>query len=289
METRRFTGVLIAALLVGGCLGGGAAGVKNVLSGNESTTELIKQAPNTLTASASMADITSTTTLSTTSPATALIISTSSAAASANPSSSISGSQGVASVSGSVQSVKGSVIAIKVSDGTLSTISTTGTTLIQKSFQASLADLKTGVSVTVGGSQQGDGSLLAESITINVSAGAAPTQAPISIANGPPTGQTGVTPTQTPPLPGSTSPRLPGTGSPSGGQGMAGTIQTIDGGTITLRLSNGITARVIVSASTAIKRVSPGALTDIAAGSNINITGMPQSDGSIRATIITIE
>jgi hypothetical protein len=192
-------------------------------------------------------------------------------------------------VSGSVQSVKESVISLKQSDGTLLTISTIGTTLIQKSFQASLADLKTGVSVTVSGNQQGDGSLLAESITINVSAGTAPTQAPISIANGPPTGQTGVTPTQTPSSPGSTSPRLPGTGSPSGGQGTAGTIQTTDGSTITVRLSNGSTARVTVSASTTIKRVSTGALTDIAAGSNINATGVRQSDGSIRATIITIE
>jgi len=81
----------------------------------------------------------------------------------------------------------------------------------------------------------------------------------------------------------------PGTGQLSGGRGVltAGTISSIDGDTITLKLADGSTVKVSTSGSTSVTKTSTAKVSDLAAGDTITVIGKADSSGNVTATRIS--
>jgi len=81
----------------------------------------------------------------------------------------------------------------------------------------------------------------------------------------------------------------PGTGQLSGGRGglTAGTISSIDGDTITLKLADGSTVKVSTSGSTSVTKTSTAKVGDLAAGDTITVIGKADSSGNVTATRIS--
>jgi predicted acylesterase/phospholipase RssA len=66
---------------------------------------------------------------------------------------------------GTVEKIEGNVITLRTTTGTV-TVNIANSTLIQKTQQGSLADISTGESITVSGSENADGSIEARRIII---------------------------------------------------------------------------------------------------------------------------
>jgi len=89
--------------------------------------------------------------------------------------------------------------------------------------------------------------------------------------------------------------RQGGTGSDSttGGAGgarggfTAGTITSIDGGTITLKLADGSTVKVSTSGSTTVTKTSKAKVSDLSTGDTITVVGQADSSGNVTATRIS--
>jgi hypothetical protein len=71
-------------------------------------------------------------------------------------------------------------------------------------------------------------------------------------------------------------------------RGTVGTVVSIDGNKITLKTVQGTEQIVMVNSDTTVIKTVAGAITDIAAGSTIQVTGETQTDGAIGATSISI-
>jgi len=72
-------------------------------------------------------------------------------------------------------------------------------------------------------------------------------------------------------------------------QGLAsGEVLSFDGQSLSLKLSGGGSKVVFTSASTTVTRMSEAQLTDITAGANVTVNGVPNTDGSITAQFIQI-
>jgi Domain of unknown function (DUF5666) len=81
----------------------------------------------------------------------------------------------------------------------------------------------------------------------------------------------------------------PGTGQLSGNRGglTAGTITSIDGSTITVKLADGSTVKVTTSDSTAVTKTSKAKVSDLATGDTITVIGQADSSGNVTATRIS--
>jgi hypothetical protein len=66
-----------------------------------------------------------------------------------------------------------------------------------------------------------------------------------------------------------------------------GTIQSIDGTTITLKLPDGSTVKVSTSATTTVTKTSKATVGDLKSGERIVVRGAKGSDGSVAATSVT--
>ncbi len=79
-----------------------------------------------------------------------------------------------------------------------------------------------------------------------------------------------------------------GTGAAGGARGgfTAGTITSIDGSTITLKLTDGSTVKVSTSGSTTVTKSSTAKVSDLATGETITVTGQTDSSGGVTATRI---
>ena len=86
-----------------------------------------------------------------------------------------------------------------------------------------------------------------------------------------------------------------GTGNrPGGGQGgfaggnfTAGTIQSVDGDTITIKLQDGSTVKVTTSGSTTVTKTDKASVSDLSKGETIVVRGTKDSDGNVKATTVT--
>jgi hypothetical protein len=86
-----------------------------------------------------------------------------------------------------------------------------------------------------------------------------------------------------------------GTGNrPGGGQGgfaggnfTAGTIQSVDGDTITLKLQDGSTVKVTTSGSTTVTKTDKAKVSDLSQGETIVVRGTKDSSGNVKATTVT--
>lgn len=67
-----------------------------------------------------------------------------------------------------------------------------------------------------------------------------------------------------------------------------GEVVSADANSMTVKMRDGSSKIIILSASTQILKSATGTLTDVAVGSQITVTGGPNSDGSITAQSIQI-
>jgi hypothetical protein len=81
----------------------------------------------------------------------------------------------------------------------------------------------------------------------------------------------------------------PGTGQLNGNRGglTAGTITSIDGDTITVKLADGSTVKVSTSDSTTVTKTSKAKVGDLATGDTITVIGQADSSGNVTATRIS--
>jgi hypothetical protein len=72
----------------------------------------------------------------------------------------------------------------------------------------------------------------------------------------------------------------------AGGGFTAGTIESIDGNTITIKETNGTEVKVTASDSTTVTKSSSAKVSDLSTGETITVTGQADSTGSVTATRI---
>lgn len=72
------------------------------------------------------------------------------------------------------------------------------------------------------------------------------------------------------------------------GGATAGQIIASQDGTLTVQMADGSTKLVLVSGSTQVMKSTVGSLADLASGTEVSVTGTPNSDGSITAQSVQI-
>jgi len=76
------------------------------------------------------------------------------------------GQGGFGGTFGTIDSIEGNVVNVKMQNGSIVKVTTTDTTLIQKTADVTVQDLQVGEQVTVSGSQAADGTTTARSIRV---------------------------------------------------------------------------------------------------------------------------
>ncbi len=76
-----------------------------------------------------------------------------------------------------------------------------------------------------------------------------------------------------------------GAGGPGGGL-TAGTIESIDGDTITVKLEDGTTVKVTTDADTTVTETTDATVGDLATGDTVTVFGAKGADGSVAADSI---
>ncbi len=196
---------------------------------------------------------------------------------------------------GTIQSIDGSTLVLKTSDGSTVNLSLDDQTVVRKMAKATLADLKNGDLVAVRGDADAQGKITARTVQI-VPAGTRPFGGGNG-GNGPNgggarqggqagQGQAGQTPRGGQAAAGAT----PGAGNRAGNgnrpAGVAfGTVQSVSGDQVTIQTQGGGTETVTVPGSATIQRVTDGARSDLQTGETISAVA-PQGGA---ARTITIE
>jgi hypothetical protein len=80
----------------------------------------------------------------------------------------------------------------------------------------------------------------------------------------------------------------PGMGGRTAGSITSGQVLSQDASSITLKLMDGGTKIVLLSASTTVSKTEQGSASDLAPGTNVFVTGTPNSDGSITAQTVQL-
>ena len=79
-----------------------------------------------------------------------------------------------------------------------------------------------------------------------------------------------------------------GAGGPGGAGGLtAGTIESIDGGTITVKLADGSTVQVTTTADTSVTQSTDAVVGDLATGDTITVIGQKDDSGNVAADSIS--
>jgi hypothetical protein len=74
----------------------------------------------------------------------------------------------------------------------------------------------------------------------------------------------------------------------NGGRPVMGDILSVDDKSVTVKMSDGSTKIVILSASTSINKAAEATKTDLTVGTRVGVFGMQNSDGSVTAQNIQI-
>lgn len=73
-----------------------------------------------------------------------------------------------------------------------------------------------------------------------------------------------------------------------GGNGAAGTILSVDTNSITVKLADGSSKIVLLTASTSINKATTAAVSDLTVGERVAAFGATNTDGSITATNVQL-
>jgi hypothetical protein len=211
--------------------------------------------------------------------------------------------------SGTVKSVQGGTVVLTEQNGNVVTATVSANTSYLKDTSIKVSDLKVGDQVTAVGQQGSDGSIAATRITVGE---AGQMGALIGAGRGTPgafatPGAGGQTFQRQGGTPGAST--TPGTGgqrqggnsaasgtpgaTPFGGQlanaaFVTGTVQKVDGNTVTIAEANGQTRTVTVNNDTQLTSIVPATLADVKAGVEATVIGQAAADGTIAATVVQI-
>lgn len=78
-------------------------------------------------------------------------------------------------------------------------------------------------------------------------------------------------------------------GRAGGGRGTIGTVEKVDGSTVTLKTGQGSEVKVSTSDSTTVGMTQPGKLSDLKPGQTVTVQGRTGSDGSVTAQAIVAQ
>jgi ferric-dicitrate binding protein FerR (iron transport regulator) len=78
-----------------------------------------------------------------------------------------------------------------------------------------------------------------------------------------------------------------GGGGAAGGGFTAGTIESIDGSTITLKLADGSTVKVTSSSATTVTKAATATVSALKAGESITVVGTKDASGNVTATSVS--
>jgi Cu/Ag efflux protein CusF len=197
-------------------------------------------------------------------------------------------------MTGTVQKVDGTTITVTQQDGTVAKAVVSNTTTFVKDSTMTAADIKVGDTVAAVGQTGVDGSIAALQVTDGNGAQAAAAGG-FARQGGAAAGGTGG---QGGAAVGGTGGAAAGGGGRPGGAAAAGqfagaatangTVQKIDGQSLTITEQSGQTVVVTISTNTRLRKATTAVLADVAAGDQVTIIGQTGSDGSIAATVITI-
>lgn len=80
-----------------------------------------------------------------------------------------------------------------------------------------------------------------------------------------------------------------GAGGPGGAGGFtAGEVLSKDANTLTIKMRDGSSKIVMYSSSTKVGKIADGSLADVIQGTQVTVTGTPNSDGSVNASMLQI-
>ncbi|HVM91137.1 MAG TPA: hypothetical protein VMU11_04570 [Verrucomicrobiae bacterium] len=79
-----------------------------------------------------------------------------------------------------------------------------------------------------------------------------------------------------------------GQGGAFAGGGASGEVLSKDDKSLTLKLADGGSKVVYLSASTTVSKMDTGSIDDVAQGSNVMVIGSPNADGSVTASMIQL-
>lgn len=179
---------------------------------------------------------------------------------------------------------------VLVLQGTRTQVVTNGETKVTRMADVKATDLKVGESIVATGSQQADGSFAASSIQAGGAGG----------MQGLVTGMMGATGSQRDQSQSSGQGNRPaqdtapggvrGTGGAQGAMGSAliGTIEAIDGSTITVKSQAGSSSKVATTSSTTVRKMADGTLSDIKEGLTATVVGERNGDGATVATSVQL-
>jgi hypothetical protein len=185
-------------------------------------------------------------------------------------------------MSGTVAKVEGSTITVTEQDGTVTKAVVSSNTTYVKDSTLTVADIKVGDTVTAIGQAGSDGTIAAVQLTdgnVAQTAGAFVRQGATGRNAGGQGGQGGAA---------TGGARTGGAGQFANASTVTGTVQKIDGQTLTVAEQNGQTVTVTIGTNTRLRKAASAALADVTAGAQVTIVGQTGSDGSITATIVTI-
>jgi hypothetical protein len=175
--------------------------------------------------------------------------------------------------SGTITLIEGNTITVSNQQGQTK-VNVLPNTLIQKTVPAVEADLIVGQAVSVAGSADANGEIVASRISLRLQNAGAPAFTPAPGAN-PNPGQ----------RPGRTGDNATG-GFARGG--VVGTIATVSGDTLTLTTVQSQQSTVKINAQTSLDKVVSGSLSDMKAGDFVVAVGVPDPSGNIDAASISI-
>jgi len=155
---------------------------------------------------------------------------------------------------GVVQQIDGKTLTVATQAGATVKATVTDTTTYLKSVPIALSEIRAGDAVTVIGQDESDGAIAARTVQV----GAAMQQAAAGAR------QTGTT-------------RI-----------ISGTVQKMDGSTLTVSAADGQAITVKISSDTRLGRIEAATLADVKVGEQVTIMGQAGADGVIAATSIQI-
>ena len=274
MGSKAFLMLMITTLVIGGAIGSAIAMATNQGKGNNvrANTSSVNTTGDTGTKAASTTSTTPTPTL-------------------AGPTSTAGGNGGRGQFGqnrliGTLAEIDGNDIMVETSQGRVSVIANASTS-VQKTVTGNIGDLKAGIQVSITGQRGPDGMIQAQNVIV-LAQGVGGLFGQGDSANGGGLGgQNG----------GQGSGRqgggAEGAGSAGNGQtgpgAVVGTIDSIEGGVVTVKTTQGIMLKASVGADVPVQQTIAGGLQDLKIGLRLSIVGQRDANGVVQAQTILID